>query len=183
MAIVPLRHGRPPNEAEITETCGSLVAYDRVSGIVTLAHDVVREFLETRYYMHLLTQTTLAITSLTYLLFPPFDEGECQNEESLKFRMEKYPFSQYEAQYWSQHMKGKGERDPKASGLLLTLAMNPKKFTSMVQLSKAETSVQWQVEPRDKNKQLIHVTVENGLTEIFLKVIQHKMKMVTSLSY
>jgi hypothetical protein len=168
------------SEAVIVETCGSLVVLDQVSGIISLAHEAVREFLKSRCQERLATPTGLAVTCLTYLLFPPFEEGECKSEELLQRRIDSYPFGPYAAQYWSQYIKGEGENDPLVVKLLMALAANQKTFASIVQLSTFEISGQWEVELRNQNKQLIHVVAENGLTQILRCLLQCDMKMVST---
>jgi hypothetical protein len=188
-AAVAVREGDPsPTEdlmtpERIVQVCKGLIHYQHVGGIVTFAHDAaLREFFGGGPAVHdLLRETKLTISCLTYLSFSVFEEGVCVNEVGMQRRMQTYPFGQYAAQYWPRHMKGAGEQDETAITLMATLAMNPKKFSAMVQLSKAEVSAQWLLKPDYQDMQLIHVAAANGLETIVIRLLRCDISLVHGL--
>ena len=153
-------------EDDVVEVCGSLVGYDKDSGIVRFSHEVVRDFLNKLYFSHLSTEVEMAKKCLIYLMFDTFEEGACPNEESFKVRIAKHPFGQYAAKYWGIHTKGSPEEDSEIQMMLWQLTESSAKLDSMTQLSTADEAGYWERERRHRGRTLIHIIAENNLTTI-----------------
>jgi len=148
----------------LVEICASLVKHDRVNGLVSFSHAIVREFLETRFSDQLWTETAMSKKCFTYLSFNTFEEGECLDDECFKRRTEEFPFAQYAACYWGKHVKGVPETDDEVLLLLLAFTQSPRKLMSMSQLS--EENWEFMI-GKHKEKTLIHILAENDLTDLY----------------
>ena len=72
--------------------------------IIRLVHKTAQEYFE--QIQEALSPDALndiASTCLTYLLFKPFRAGHCLSDSELEYRLEKNPFLDYAAHFWSQH--------------------------------------------------------------------------------
>jgi hypothetical protein len=82
----------------VVSTCGGLIAYDQVNGLVTFSHETVRPFLEENELGNLLSHSDICKTCLTYLQFPVF-ETEC-GYLGLRARRQEFQFATYAADFW-----------------------------------------------------------------------------------
>jgi len=151
---------------EIVEICASLVQHDTISGSVRFSHDVVRQFLKDRYSAQLLSEMDVGKTCLTYLSFQALEEGECLDEESFNLRIETYPFAQYAAFAWGEHVQDLSIYNSDATRLLVRLSQSPAQAVAMAQL-RYNSVEEWNpVAERHRGKKLIHIIAENNLLEL-----------------
>lgn len=105
--------------ADILSICGSLLACQRETGLVTLAHHSVRTYLLSDLqgkseYFRLLPRrahSNLAIKCLTYLSFNAFAGGPCSTATGLQERYQRFPLLEYTAQRWALHLGNLEELD------------------------------------------------------------------------
>ncbi|KAK4938758.1 hypothetical protein LTR10_020861 [Elasticomyces elasticus] len=101
-----------PND--ILEICGSLVAYNVVSGTARLAHHSVREYLsgslkqDSYFYMPARSShRTMAEACLSYILLEDFAEGPFHGSDFDQM-LESFPLIRYAAQKWPSHVRRSG---------------------------------------------------------------------------
>ena len=86
------------------------------SGLVTLAHQSVKDFLLSKelkkaersasfFAVNETGHLEIAKTCLTYMSLEPFREGPCKSESSFKERCETYPLLDFCAKSWFEHVK------------------------------------------------------------------------------
>ncbi|KAK6069953.1 hypothetical protein SCUP234_10368 [Seiridium cupressi] len=76
------------------------------TNIIRLAHYTTQEFFETqgfRYFPD--AQTKITDTCLTYLSFPQFDSGPCQQEQDLEIKLAHFALYEYSSYHWGHHAK------------------------------------------------------------------------------
>ncbi|KAI1610467.1 hypothetical protein EDD36DRAFT_326771 [Exophiala viscosa] len=105
-----------PND--ILEICGSMVAYNSLSGTARLAHHSVREFLSgslnenSYFYMPARSShRVMAETCLSYILLDDFSKGPFYGSDFRKM-LKRFPLIRYAAQTWPSHVRRSGaEKD------------------------------------------------------------------------
>ncbi|KAK6531910.1 hypothetical protein TWF694_003073 [Orbilia ellipsospora] len=94
----------------LVNVCGGLVAIDRDSSTIRLAHLTVQEyFKEISQRLFGDIEVSIAESCITYLTFDDFETGPCPDDESLELRLQDYPFLRYSAMHWGEHVRGKEE--------------------------------------------------------------------------
>lgn len=151
----------------LVENCAGFVVHEKSSGIVRLAHKTVAKFLKSQ--QQLSTPVGLAKTCLTYLSFDIFEEGPCKIKD-LKYRLKRYRFSIYAAQFWGRHTIGQAEESPDIQKTVLRLFASENKKNSMLQLERY-------VNPSSddfgfiEGQTLLHVIAKNGLATICEQIL------------
>ena len=98
---------------DILSICGSLLTYQKDSGLVALAHHSVKAYLtsdlqgENAYFQLIPYQAhkNLAIKCLTYLSFDAFSSGPCPSTATLRDRHLHFRLLKYAAQRWAFHVR------------------------------------------------------------------------------
>ena len=113
---------------EILETCHGLVVMEEPSQVMRLLHSTAREFFLKQHNQILKGGSVyLAKTCLTYLCLDLFQGKTCEfdsakdvdcharpgekiaSDRILSFRLQKFPFLDYAAEYWGYHANGGAE--------------------------------------------------------------------------
>ncbi|KAI9737017.1 MAG: hypothetical protein M1834_000606 [Cirrosporium novae-zelandiae] len=106
------------DESLLVSVCAGLITVDVQSNQVRLVHTTVQEYFEkTKEKWFSNSQKEITETCLTYLLFDAFGEGRCLTDEKRKNRLQQYPFYEYAARNWGNHIRG----DPEESVQMLAL--------------------------------------------------------------
>jgi ankyrin repeat protein len=113
------------NLEEAVALCAGLVVINKESDTVQLMHHTARSYFKaaaTQLPWITSTQAGAAIadTCLTYILFSAFSEGPCPSDETLRARLEDFPFLSYAGQQWGNHMR---ENDMEATSQTKRLAL------------------------------------------------------------
>lgn len=169
-------------EKFLIEVCESMVSYDQASGIVTAAHETIREFLTERYSEQLLSEKTIATTCLTYLSFPAIQLRDGEDKEYFQQIMERYPFAEYAASYWGEHIEGDTEEDPEIFKLLSSIAQSPATIDAIAHLATSEPEG-WEAGfevQRMKTYKLIHFIAQYDLTKLAKNLLTLKRLNVNS---
>lgn len=160
---------------DIIELCGSLITYDSVSQVVRFSHEMVQEFLKSRYVEYLLRQSDIAKLCLTFLLLEAFEDGRCQDQASYGRRLEKHPFGQYCAQYWVEHIiKEECDGDREIRDLLLKL-LPSNRAEAICQMQLASRAEDWD-EESDKGVTLFHVLANQELAALTRELFEEEAK-------
>lgn len=118
---------------QIIHSCQGLVELDHISRIIRFTHYTVQEYLKDKFLDKLLAPTELAKVCLTYLTFDIFKHGPCENEEAFHQRKIAYKFTDYAVRYWGLYVRGKGEKDPVITDILLDLFKSSNKCNAIRQ--------------------------------------------------
>src|SRR5579859_1107124 len=159
-----------PLAQTLVEVCGSLIVYDKVSGVVGLTHETVKEFLLSRHSRQLSSEVDIARTCLTCLLFDIFN-GPCASEESLVARLHECSISRYAAQFWGIHTRGEAERNPYIQQAVLSLLTSENKKNSMLQMEAYNST--WPTITFTWGQTLLHVIAAKGLAIMCRLVLCH----------
>ena len=98
---------------DILSICGSLLTFQKESGLVALAHHSVKAYLTSElqgrnaYFRLIPSQAhkNLAIKCLNYLSFDAFSHGPCPSAATLQDRYLRFPLLGYAAQRWASHVR------------------------------------------------------------------------------
>jgi ankyrin repeat protein len=139
--------------------CGGLIVHNIQTDVVTFSDETVQEFLEKNKMANLPSHADVCKTCLTYLGFPVFEKpclGTEWDEQWGKFK-----FSDYAARFWATHAKQAEpvKRDVQLETAILETFRSDDRREAMEQLKTAY----WQ-----KQKSLLHVLIENGLSRMFI---------------
>jgi ankyrin repeat protein len=115
----------------MVSACAGLVIRDQASNVIRLVHYSTKEYFE-QTRMHWFPEQYFAETCLTYLSFDAFKTGSCQSDDELKDRLNSYPFLNYAANYWGEHISG--NHSPHAQKLAKALLSNSGLLSSMIQI-------------------------------------------------
>jgi hypothetical protein len=159
---------------EIIEVCGSLIDYDAASGNMTFSHEMVQEFLKSRYSDGLLPRADLCKVCLTYMSFEVFKQGPCTDEASYKARLEKHSFGKYVAQYWGKHVKEVEEENPELYDTVIKVISPSAVVDSMTQLVIAQKGSDWDIPKKHKGKKEMHIFAEQDLVLFAKKYLNHQ---------
>ncbi|THX55134.1 WD40 repeat-like protein [Aureobasidium pullulans] len=89
----------------IVSVCAGLVTVNKTSRIIRLAHHTIREYFQKAmgswFYHH---QSTIGHVCVAYLSYDIFSSGFCSDDHSFESRLDQYPFYDYAARYWYQHL-------------------------------------------------------------------------------
>jgi ankyrin repeat protein len=124
---------------DVILVCVGLVAVDQQSDIIRLVHHTAEEYFEQR--QEALSQDSLneiSSTCLTYLLFTPFRSGHCLGDSQLEYRLERNPFLNYAAHFWSRHAQMVQEQQ--VQDLATSFLENPRAVESAVQVASVPES-------------------------------------------
>jgi Ankyrin repeats (3 copies) len=100
------------NPEDILDVCAGLVVIKNESQVIRLLHFTTQEFFR-RSPESLFpdADTQISKTCLAYLSFDVFRENICISPEELEARLQLFPFLNYAAHHWGNHLPGKPERD------------------------------------------------------------------------
>lgn len=116
----------------LVDVCAGLITIEPETKVVQLVHFTTQEFFNKNGGLHFPdVPAKIAGTCLTYLLVDEFDGGPCFGKDSLRTRLDQYPFYKYAASHWGDHARGKFES--KALDLILELIRNNKKLCASVE--------------------------------------------------
>src|SRR5579859_4573516 len=173
-----------PLAQTLVEVCGSLIVYDKVSGVVGLTHETVKEFLLSRHSRQLSSEVDIARTCLTCLLFDIFN-GPCPSEQSLVARLHECSISRYAAQFWGIHTRGEAERNPHIQQAVLSLLTSENKKNSMLQMEAYANST-WGTITFTWGQTLLHVIAAKGLAImcrlVLCHILNHRYTLPTPLT-
>lgn len=103
---------RLADPADIVEICGSLIAFDIVTHEIRLAHQSVRECLETlkpektAFAMpEKIAHAEMADVCLSYLLMDNFEKGMAKTTSDLEKLLAAYPLLKYAVENWIFHIR------------------------------------------------------------------------------
>ena len=159
---------------EIIEVCGSLIDYDAASGNVTFSHEMVQDFLKSRYSDGLLHRVELCKTCLTYMSFDVFKQGPCTDEASYKARLDKHSFGKYVAQYWGRHVKEVEEENPELYDTVIKVIGPSTVVDAMTQLVIAQKGSDWDIPKKHKGKKEMHIFAEQDLVHFAKIYLNHQ---------
>jgi hypothetical protein len=109
--------------AQIVEECKSLITYDEVEGIVRFTHYTVQGFLQSDQGARIiLTDAVLAKSLLTYLSFDVVRSGQWWLQPS------EHRLAHYAVNFWQDHVRGEGERDPDIQDMIFNLFPTSKRL-------------------------------------------------------
>lgn len=99
--------GGIPEEDFLVSVCAGLVTIDPESRIIRLVHYTTQEYFENDH-MARFPSAPVSITKicLTYLSFEDFHHGNCDTDQEIKDRLNKYSLLEYASQYWGHHARG-----------------------------------------------------------------------------
>ncbi len=132
---------------EIVGFCAGLVIIDEETHIIRLVHYTTQEYFRRNSEILLASaQVDIAISCLTYLLYENFGAGWVVDEvpknaqhyarpqvsESVRARIQKYPFLEYTAMYWAYHTRGCEQLNVKE--LFMSFAKDDRKVSSASQV-------------------------------------------------
>jgi ankyrin repeat protein len=124
---------------DVILVCVGLVAVDQQSDIVRLVHHTAQEYLQQiQEALNPDALNDIASTCLTYLLFEPFRAGHCLGDSQLEYRLEKNPFLDYAAHFWSQHVQMVQEQQ--VQDLATSFLENSRAVESAVQVASVPES-------------------------------------------
>ncbi|KAK2742352.1 hypothetical protein FQN55_007886 [Onygenales sp. PD_40] len=90
---------------DLVAWCAGLVSVDNESKAIHLVHNTTQEyFLSSGPKNFLDLPIDIASFCLTYLSFDTFGQGYCPTDETLRSRLQSYPFLSYAARNWGKHM-------------------------------------------------------------------------------
>ena len=93
-----------PDEDDLVSVCVGLVAVDKETGVIRLAHYTAQEFFETTHKKWFpLTETQLARVCLKYISSDGLDRP-CGTDREYEERLWNNPFYSYAAKNWAQHV-------------------------------------------------------------------------------
>ena len=93
-----------PQIEDMGSSCTGLVTVDEKTKIIRLVHYTAQEYFEkTQKYSFPSTETHIAVTCITYLLFNVFESGFCHTDDEFEERLKQNPFYDYAARNWGHH--------------------------------------------------------------------------------
>ncbi|KAL8830923.1 MAG: hypothetical protein Q9191_001158 [Dirinaria sp. TL-2023a] len=158
---------------DILSICGSLLTFQKESGLVALAHHSVMAYLTSELsgrnaYFRLIpnqAHKNLAIKCLAYLSFDAFSDGPCPSAKTFRDRCSCFPLLKYAAHRWSSHVGALNGLDDSlwqsVKDLLFSADEGRGNFHAWVQVLRpyASTSTIFQTLP-------LYYAASFGLTEI-----------------
>jgi hypothetical protein len=134
LAVIPSQKYADEHKSHLTPMgplvgyCAGLVEID-TQRVVRLTHPTVQEYLD-KFSDKLFPKAdvNIARTCITYLCFDDFSENPRESDADLKARLQLFPFLDYAVTYWSRHLRGEPEKEPKE--LSLSLLDNYSKFSN-----------------------------------------------------
>ena len=116
----------------LIDVCAGLITIEPESKVVQLVHFTTQEFFNRNGGLHFPdVPAKIAGTCLTYLLVDEFEVGPCLGKDSLRTRLDLYPFYKYAASHWGDHARG--QLESKVLDLILELIRNNKKLCASVE--------------------------------------------------
>jgi hypothetical protein len=104
----------------LVDVCAGLVVIDNESEVIRLVHLTTQEFfLGSLEPLFPDADTQISKTCLAYLSFDIFRKGFCASDGELDTRLQLYPFLNYAAHYWGDHLRGRPERGLESMALYL----------------------------------------------------------------
>ncbi|KAJ5964750.1 uncharacterized protein N7479_004626 [Penicillium vulpinum] len=94
-----------PDLIDMVSVCAGLVTIDEQSNVIRLVHYTTQEFFQ-RNQSTWFPKANYDIGSIcvAYLSFDTFKTGSCQTEEDFVSRLADYPFGNYAATFWGNHI-------------------------------------------------------------------------------
>jgi ankyrin repeat protein len=168
-----------PDRATLLEVCASLVTIDDhgTGDIIRLAHYTVQEYLQEKSIIPGDAAFTIAMTCLTFLSFDTFSSGACESKNSIKERLQTYPFFEYAALNLSSHLHKCGELGDSAVDILLRFLANPGSTSSYLQVVYLWRRDYWEGDHDDFEKYPkgclpLHVASILGVCEVIRVLIE-----------
>lgn len=89
----------------LIRVCEGLVEVDYGSGNVRFAHPSIKELLITDMQLSTSANGDIFLACLTYLMYPEFSDGPCENGDALLYRFKRYPLLRYAGLHLVAHWK------------------------------------------------------------------------------
>jgi hypothetical protein len=148
-----------PDTSEIIASCGGFIKITRIPAIeCSLMHPSAAKYLRRIISQRIPDADHLVAEScLNYLSNDAFDEGHCKTDQDLKSRMQDYPFFEYAAQQWPNHLR---RIDALPERSVCSFLLNQNKVASANQAMGSSGMV------FDDQQTGLHLAVRHGLNHV-----------------
>lgn len=112
-------------------------------------------------------------TCVTYLDFDVFESGACGTIEGLMFRMSRFKFLRYAAEYWNFHCKGPAQDYPEVLKGIIRICTSKNQKKSMLQVDEnLVISLSWGSLRWLRHKTQLHIIVDKGLAILCSQILE-----------
>jgi ankyrin repeat protein len=123
----------------IIDVCLGLIQVEKESHIVRLVHFTFQEYLQKRPEIFEDVSPQIAPACLIYLGLKDFESGPARNDALWNARVAQYPFLQYAATYWNQHLR-EDPKSEKCTHQALEFLLSSSKVAACAQILEVRTN-------------------------------------------
>ncbi|KAL7936154.1 ankyrin repeat-containing domain protein [Trichoderma chlorosporum] len=161
---------------DIGRVCVGLVTVDEKSGLIQLVHYTAQEYFENtqpRWFPE--ADSILLGACIAYLSFQDFDSGFCRSDTEFEERQARFPFGNYAASHWGNHI-AKNEKPGKK---LLEFLNSSSKVEASIQAQlavKQYSSHAGYSQEVPRSVTALHLVAQFGLTEVARVLLEDRSR-------